>query len=317
MRSSSADNGRDAIEHPAEHPDIDVVLMDIMMPEMDGIETMREIRKIPACKNLPIIAVTAKAMKGDREKCIEAGAWDYLRSRSIPSRCWPCCGPGCIGDEARPRMSALGGAMARVRPRRRQSPTRSRRDKANILIVDDRPDKLLVFRPILEELDQNSSSARPARRRCGRCCKHDFAVILLDVNMPGMDGLETAAHDPQRAALRAHADHLHHRGLRRRAAHRAGLFARRGRLHVVAGRSRDPAHQGQGLRRALSSRASRASGRRRSAALAEERAARAAAERANSASEFLARASAALSGRSILRRRRASWRVLPFRFSPT
>jgi CheY-like chemotaxis protein len=74
----SADNGRDAIRLVQNDPGIDIVLMDIMMPEMDGIATMREIRKLPRGKDLPIVAVTAKAMKGDREKCIEAGAWDYL-----------------------------------------------------------------------------------------------------------------------------------------------------------------------------------------------------------------------------------------------
>ena len=78
MVTVAADNGRDAIRILRETPDVDIVLMDIMMPEMDGIDTMREIRKVPQLRSLPIIAVTAKAMKGDREKCIEAGAWDYL-----------------------------------------------------------------------------------------------------------------------------------------------------------------------------------------------------------------------------------------------
>jgi CheY-like chemotaxis protein len=77
MEIRTADNGRDAIAL-AHKGELDVILMDIMMPEMDGLETTREIRKIPGCKDLPIIAVTAKAMKGDRERCIEAGAWDYL-----------------------------------------------------------------------------------------------------------------------------------------------------------------------------------------------------------------------------------------------
>jgi CheY-like chemotaxis protein len=76
MVVESAGNGRDALRLMAGRGAIDVVLMDIMMPEMDGITTMREARKIR--RDLPIIAVTAKAMKGDRERCMEAGAWDYL-----------------------------------------------------------------------------------------------------------------------------------------------------------------------------------------------------------------------------------------------
>jgi CheY-like chemotaxis protein len=74
----SAENGHDAIRLVESDPTIDIVLMDIMMPEMDGMDTMRRMRKLPRGKDLPLIAVTAKAMKGDREKCIDAGAWDYL-----------------------------------------------------------------------------------------------------------------------------------------------------------------------------------------------------------------------------------------------
>ena len=73
-----AENGRAGIETLLKTPGVDGVLMDIMMPEMDGYETMRAIRQIPEFRTLPIIAVTAKAMKGDRAKCIEAGASDYI-----------------------------------------------------------------------------------------------------------------------------------------------------------------------------------------------------------------------------------------------
>jgi CheY-like chemotaxis protein/signal transduction histidine kinase/HAMP domain-containing protein len=78
MEVTSAENGRTAIELLKQHPDIDIVLMDIMMPEMDGFETMRQIRRLKQFESLPMIALTAKAMKGDREKCIEAGASDYV-----------------------------------------------------------------------------------------------------------------------------------------------------------------------------------------------------------------------------------------------
>jgi CheY-like chemotaxis protein len=82
----SAETGGDAIRILKETPDIDIVLMDIMMPEMDGIATIQELRKLPQLKSLPIVAVTAKAMKGDREKCIEAGAWDYLSKPVDPDQ---------------------------------------------------------------------------------------------------------------------------------------------------------------------------------------------------------------------------------------
>jgi CheY-like chemotaxis protein len=74
----NAENGKDGIEMLKNNPGIDVVLMDIMMPDLDGYDTIRIIRKLEEFRDLPIIAITARAMKGDREKCIEAGASDYI-----------------------------------------------------------------------------------------------------------------------------------------------------------------------------------------------------------------------------------------------
>ncbi len=78
IQAVTAESGQEAINILNENSDIDIVLMDIMMPEMDGYETTQKIRREHKNTILPIIAVTAKAMKGDREKCIEAGASDYI-----------------------------------------------------------------------------------------------------------------------------------------------------------------------------------------------------------------------------------------------
>ena len=82
----AAENGRDALRTLARERDVAVVLMDIMMPDLDGYDTMRRIRGRRRLRDLPIIALTAKAMKGDREKCIEAGASDYIAKPVDPDR---------------------------------------------------------------------------------------------------------------------------------------------------------------------------------------------------------------------------------------
>jgi CheY-like chemotaxis protein len=78
MQIEIANNGLEALKKLDENPEINLVLMDIMMPEMDGYEAMREIRKQARFLKLPIMALTAKAMKEDRDKCIIAGANDYI-----------------------------------------------------------------------------------------------------------------------------------------------------------------------------------------------------------------------------------------------
>jgi len=78
MKVTHADNGKTGIRRLKEKPDTDLILMDIMMPEMNGFDAIKMIRKIPEFESLPIVALTAKAMKGDREQCLEAGASDYI-----------------------------------------------------------------------------------------------------------------------------------------------------------------------------------------------------------------------------------------------
>ncbi len=78
MEVTAVDSGQEAIEALSERDDVDIALVDVMMPEMDGYVTMTRMRELATFHDRPIIALTAKAMKGDREKCIEAGASDYI-----------------------------------------------------------------------------------------------------------------------------------------------------------------------------------------------------------------------------------------------
>jgi CheY-like chemotaxis protein len=86
MKVIYAEDGKTGAELLSTNPDIDVVLMDIMMPQLDGFQTMQQIRRDPRYKKLPIIAVTAKALKDDREKCLAAGATDYIAKPVDPDK---------------------------------------------------------------------------------------------------------------------------------------------------------------------------------------------------------------------------------------
>src|SRR5262249_17984755 len=173
MRVLTATTGSEAIALAETTPDLAIVLMDIMMPEMDGYQTIRVIRQKPSFRRLPIIALTAKAMKGDREKCMEAGASDYL---------------------AKPvNTEQLVSALRMWLQRWRRRGAMASDEKVNILLVDDQPAKLLSYETILAELGERLIKAASAKEALEHLLKQDIAVILVDVCMPELDGFQLAA----------------------------------------------------------------------------------------------------------------------------
>ncbi len=208
-----AESGRSGIELLQRMPDADAVLVDIMMPGMDGYETIQEIRRMPGVAALPIIAVTAKAMKGDRQKCIEAGASDYIakpvdidqlvsvlrvwfqRSEQRVDRAEcrqrrPLPVDGRVEFERAPASDPV----IPVLPAEPVTPAQvGDVPKAKILIVDDDERTTLAVSTVLEDLGQTLVVAHSGEEALRHLLHDDFAVILLDLHMPGMDGYETAA----------------------------------------------------------------------------------------------------------------------------
>ena len=190
-----AENGRAGIETLLKTPGVDGVLMDIMMPEMDGYETMRAIRQIAEFRTLPIIAVTAKAMKGDRAKCIEAGASDYitkpvdLEQLFSVLRVWLVRShePSPVTPDGRPIRSVCKWPPTQHKPLRNSGERRIK-----ILLVDDTPENLVSLEAALSGLGEELVLANSGKEALRYLLEDDFAAILLDVRMPEMDGFETA-----------------------------------------------------------------------------------------------------------------------------
>mgnify|MGYP003701331941 CR=1 FL=1 len=174
----AADGGVAAIAILRQTPDIHLVLMDIMMPSMDGYATIRAIRALDEFNAIPILAVTAKVVAGERERCMAAGANDYVPKPVNTAELIAAIGPW-LRTPASTNMTAMASSLPAA-------------SSAPVLVVDDSRAKRLALIAALSPLGYPIVEADSGAAALDCVSDQNFAVILLDIRMPIMDGFETA-----------------------------------------------------------------------------------------------------------------------------
>jgi HAMP domain-containing protein/CheY-like chemotaxis protein/signal transduction histidine kinase len=210
MKAVHAENGKAGIDLLYNTRDVDIVLLDIMMPEMDGYETMRAIRQIPEFQGLPIIALTAKAMKGDREKCLGAGASDYVAKPvdldvlfSV-MRVWMARD---VDNRFEHGMASLPTWLEEHEVTLDDDRNQVQSGDAVLLIVEDDPTFAQVLVDAAHERGLKAVVALRGAVALNLACNFKPRAITLDVRLPDMSGwtvLDHLKHDPATRHIPVH-----------------------------------------------------------------------------------------------------------------